>query len=274
MARLVYAVTAGAALLFQGVSTSAAAAAEPKAQVEGTLPPDLRSAVSRAIGDTDRPIDNRFEARRRARDAAEDAISVLRSEGYYAYEVEPDVGEGDAPKAIVRIMPGPRFVLGPAHIDWVGAAPDATAEAAAAVALALNPGQPGRAADVIAAEGRAVAAIRKLGYADVAAQPREVVVDHADKTVRPGYRITAGPVARLDSIQLQSNGRTHREWLQNLAPWKHGAPYNPDDVAELERRLLDAGVYDSVTVALAPAQDACASDLSATSHWVSSAEHR
>jgi translocation and assembly module TamA len=53
------------------------------------------------VGETDRPIENRFEARRRAREAAEDAIAVLRSEGYYAYDVEPDVGEGDAPKALV-----------------------------------------------------------------------------------------------------------------------------------------------------------------------------
>ncbi|MGZ3402586.1 MAG: autotransporter assembly complex protein TamA [Phenylobacterium sp.] len=230
-------------------------AAEPKAQVEGELTPDLRAAVVRAVGDTDRPIENRFEARRRARDAAEDAIAVLRSEGYYAYDVQPDVGEGDAPKAIVKIAPGPRFLLGPARIDWIGAQPDAAAVAAATSAMALTPGAPGRAADVVAAEGRVVAAVQKRGYADVKAQPREVDVDHADNTVNPDYRIEAGPLVHLDSIQLESKGRTHPEWLQHLAPWKHGQAYDPDAVAELERRLLDTAVYESVTVALAPAGD-------------------
>src|SRR6202000_146933 len=97
---------------------------EPKPQVQADLRADLRAAVTRAVGDTDKPIENRFEARRRAREAAEDAIAVLRSEGYYAYDVEPDVGDGDAPKALVKVAPGPRFILGHAHIDWVGATPD------------------------------------------------------------------------------------------------------------------------------------------------------
>jgi translocation and assembly module TamA len=252
LARLVYAVAVGAALVVQGLS-GPACAAEPKAVIQGELPPDLSAEIARAVGAAERPIENRFEARRRAREAAEDAIAVLRSEGFYAYDVEPDVGEGDAPKAIVKISPGPRFVLGSVRLDWIGAPPDPTAAAAAQSALALKPGQPGRAADVVSAEGRAVAAIQKRGYADVKAQPRQVVVDHADRTVNPDYRIVAGQIARLDGIQLTTNGRTHPEWLQNLAPWRHGAPYNPDDVAELERRLLDTGVYESVTVALAPA---------------------
>ena len=260
MARLIYAFAAGAVASIPALSPSDARA-EPKASIEGALDPDLKTEVARAVGDTDRPIENRFEARRRARDAAQDAISVLRSEGYYAYDVEPDVGEGDAPKAVVRITPGPRFVLGAAHIGWVGAEPDAKARAAAEAALSLKPGQPGRAADVVAAEGRAVAAIRKLGYADVQAQPREVVVDHADQTVSPDYRLAAGAIARLDSIRLESQGRTLPEWLQGLAPWTHGAPYDPDQVAELERRLLDTGVYDSVTVALAPADQLTADGL-------------
>jgi translocation and assembly module TamA len=244
--------TAGAALWLQGL---AAVAAEPKAQVDGTLPAELRTAISQAVGVADKPIENRFEARRRAREAAEDAIAVLRSEGYYAYDVEPDIGEGDAPKAVIKITPGPRFVLGRAHIDWVGQPPDAATVAAAQGALSLTPGQPGRAAEVVAAEGRAVAAVQKRGYADVKAQPREVVVDHADDSVTPDYRISAGDLVHLDSIQLATHGRTHPDWVQNLAPWTHGAAYDPDSVAELERRLLDTGVYDSVTVALAPVAD-------------------
>jgi translocation and assembly module TamA len=229
------------------------ARAEPRALIEGQLDPDLRAAILRAIGDTDRPIQNRFEARRRANGAAEDAIAVLRSEGYYAYVVEPDVGEGDTPRPVVRITPGPRFLLGQARIDWVGAPPDAAAAAASQLALAITPGAPGRAAEVVSAEGRAVAALQKLGYADAKADPRQVVVDHATKTVSPDYRLEAGAVARLDGLRLSSKGRTRLTWLNSLTPWTRGEAYKPQDVAELERRLIDTGVFDSVTVALAPA---------------------
>ncbi len=253
------AAVASGALCIQALPTAAAAA--PRAIIQGELDASLRDVIERAIGETDRIAGNRFEARRRARAAAEDAIAALRSEGYYAYIVEPDVGEGEAPPAVVRITAGPRFTLSEPRIDWVGEAPAAPIATAAIEALELHPGQPGRAADVLGAEGRAVAAVQQGGYADVRTEPREVVVDHADSTVRPTYRITAGQLVRLDGVNLVTEGRTSLPWVRRLAPWREGDAYDPDDVAELERRLLDAGVYDSVTVALAPADQTTADGL-------------
>jgi translocation and assembly module TamA len=228
------------------------AAEAPRATVEGQMDPALRAEIARAVGQTDRPIMNRFEARRRAREASEDAIAVLRSEGYYAYDVTPDVGEGDIPAAVVRVTPGPRFLFADPKIAWSGAAPTPEVEQAANGALGLQTGAPGRAVDVLAAEGRIVAVVQKRGYADAASEPREVIVDHADKTVRPTFRIAAGELVRLDGLELSNPGRTSSAWVQALAPWKSGDVYDPEDVGELERRLLDVGVYDSVTVALAP----------------------
>jgi translocation and assembly module TamA len=248
--RSVFAIAAAAALTAAAGATNAAEA--PRAIVEGQMDPALRAEISRAVGQTDRPIMNRFEARRRAREASEDAIAVLRSEGYYAYDVTPDVGEGDIPAAVVRVTPGPRFLFADPKIAWSGAAPTPEVERAADAALGLKTGAPGRAVDVLAAEGRVVAVVQKRGYADAASEPREVIVDHADKTVRPTFRIAAGDLVRLDGLQLASPGRTSSAWVRALAPWKSGEVYDPEDVAELERRLLDVGVYDSVTVALAP----------------------
>lgn len=260
MDRLVYALAASAAFGVQAVSAPAFAA-QPNATVQGDLPPDLKAEIVRAIGDTDRPIENRFEARRRARAGAEDAVAVLRSEGYYGYDVQSDIGPADAPAAMVKIAPGPRFLIADAKIAWSGAAPDAKAQAAATLALHLRDGNPGRAAEVIGAEGRAVAAVQRVGYADAQADPREVIVDHADHTVRPTFKIRAGELVRLDGMDLTTDGRTRKGWLEGLAPWKSGDVYDPEDVAELERRLLDTGVYDSVTVALAPIQKKTAEGL-------------
>ena len=88
-----------------------------------------------------------------------------------------------------------------------------------------------------------------------------MIVDHADDTVRPTFRIAAGDLVRLNGIEISATGRTNRRWLTQLAPWKVGDPYDPEDVAELERRLLDTGVYDSVTVALAPREKTTADGL-------------
>ncbi|WP_293898616.1 autotransporter assembly complex family protein [Phenylobacterium sp.] len=257
MGRLLYAVAASAALC----APATAQAAEPRAVVQGEMDPELRAIVTQVIGDTDRPIENRFEARRRARAAAEDAIAALRSEGYYAYRVDPDVSEADPPRPLVQIAPGPRFLLGEATLAWTGKPPNGDAQAAAVRALSLPPGGPGRAADIIAAEGRVVAAVQKRGYADAVAYPRDVVVDHADKTVTPTYNIAAGLLVHLEGLDIAPGSRTNPLWVRHLAPWAAGDPYDPDDVAELERRLLDTGVYDSVTVALAPVDQTSASGL-------------
>jgi translocation and assembly module TamA len=231
-------------------------AASPRARLEGEMDARLRAAITSEIGESDRQVDNRFEARRRARDAAEAAAAVLRAEGYYAAVVEPDVGEGDAPTPVVRVTPGPRFVLARPAVEWVGTAPAPDDRAAAQAAVRLPPGSPGRAADVVGAEGRVVQVLIQRGYADAQVEPRQVVVDHADHTVSPTFRIAAGPLVRLDGVKLTTRGRTNPAWVLRLAPWTSGQTYDPEQVAELERRLLDPGIFDQVTVSLAPAADA------------------
>jgi translocation and assembly module TamA len=228
----------------------------PRAEVRGVDNRALRALIQQVIGEVPARPASRLEARRRAEDAAQKAIVVLRSQGYYDYDVEPSIGEGDTPAAIVDITPGPLSRIEAPSVAWVGAPPDKASAAAAEGALALKPGDPGRADAVVAAEGRIVAALQKQGYADAVPRPRRVIVDHADHTVRPTFNIAAGSLVKLDGVRVESHGRTRARWVARLAPWRAGQVYKPEAVAELERRLIDTGVYDTVTVALAPASQA------------------
>jgi translocation and assembly module TamA len=241
-----------AALLAAGHVT----AAEPTASITGVEDRALREAIQRAMTEAKAPPRSRSEARRRARDAGDDAVAVLRSQGYYAYVVEPDVSEADPPRAILKITPGPVFVFADPRLAWSGALPDEGVVKRAESVIRLTPGAPGRSADVLAAEGRVVSQVQQLGYADATAEPREVVVDHADRTVRPTFRIAAGDLTHVDGIQVVTQGRSNPAWVQHLAPWTSGDVYEPDDIAELERRLRDTGVYDTVSVSLAPKEKA------------------
>jgi len=250
------AVFAGLALILCVVAASPGWAAEPKALVQGEMDRTLRQEIQRAVGvEKARPA-SRVDARRRAREAGEAAIAVLRSEGYYDYQVEPDVGEGDTPDAVVRVTPGPRSVLAATTLVWDGPPPDPATAQAALKALALPKGAPGRSADVLAAEGRVAALLRARGYADATVHPRQVVVDHADHTLAPTFHFVAHDLVHLDGLRITEKGHTRVTWIRRLAPWKQGDVYDPKKVAELERRLRDAGVFDSVTVALAPPEEA------------------
>lgn len=182
----------------------------------------------------------------------EAAEALLRSEGYYQPVLEDIVEGEDSPVAIVNVTPGRRFVLSNPQVQWSAPAPDADSESAAVGEIAVKSDQAGRAGDIIATEGRVVAALTRRGYADAAAEPRRVVVDHATFTVQPNYRIASGALVRLNGVRLETRGPTNPAWVTGLAPWNEGEVYDPEDVAELERRLLETGVYDGVGVALAP----------------------
>ena len=233
------------------IATSALA--DPKAQVRGEMDAALRAQIVRAVGESDGPPASRFEARRRALAGVEAAEALLRSEGYYQATLE-DVVEGDeTPVAVVSIIPGRRFVLTAPEIQWIAPDPEPDVAAEVATEVELKPGDPGRAVDVIAGEGRIIAGLTRRGYADAVTQPRRVVVDHAAFTVEPTYKIVSGLLVRLDGVKLETAGPTNPNWVAGLAPWAEGDRFDPEKVAELERRLLETGVYDGVGVALAPA---------------------
>ena len=233
-----------------------ARAAQFAVDIRGVKDKALRGQIQDAVSTFPTAPASRLEARRRATEAGEKIVSVLRSEGFYDYTVVADIGEGDTPQAYVEVNPGARSKIAAPAIVWIDAPPEPDVATAVATAMGLKPGEPGRAETVIAAEGRIIATLHEKGYADAQAQPREVIVDHAVLTVQPTFHIQAGPLVMLDGVELKGASRTRAAWVRGLAPWKAGQVYRPEAVAELERRLRDTGVFDSVSVALAPAAEA------------------
>lgn len=242
-----------AALGLGAMGVAGTASADPRAQIRGDLDAELRTALTRAIGEADGPPTNGFDARRRARAAMASVEALLRSEGYYQPTLADIVEGEDNPIAIVEITPGPRFILTAPTIQWITPEPEPEVIRTAQAEIALAPGDPGRAADVIAGEGRIIARLAREGYPDAVTQPRRVVVDHAALTVAPTFNIDSGPLVRLDGVRVETRGPTNPAWVMGLAPWNEGQRYDPELVAELERRLLETGVYDGVAVALTPA---------------------
>lgn len=235
-----------------------ASAADPRVTILGDLTPELRAQIERAVGTAAEPAGNRFEARRRARGAAEAAEALLRSEGYYQPTISAEV-EGDTrPEPVVRIEPGPRFLLQDPVVEWVDAPPVPESAAVVLTDIGMLAGTPARAADVLAAEGRVIAGLAREGYPDASAVPRRVVVDHETRTMTPTFRVDAGALVTLDGVRVETRGDTSPAWVERLAPWRPGARYQPEAVAELERRLTETGVYDGVAVALAPREQTLA----------------
>ncbi|MEY4249823.1 MAG: hypothetical protein RJA87_1456 [Pseudomonadota bacterium] len=216
------------------------------------FPKSLKAKVDAAVISNRSPAQNRMEAKRHGQDAADLVEATLRSEGRYASVIGSDLTDGPVPEAVLTVDPGPSFGFADPKVEWVGPLPQLGAKLAGEASMGLQIGAPGRASEVLDAEGRVIAAVEKRGYADVRALPRQVIVDHADHSLRPTYRIEAGQLVRLDGAKISTSGPTNLDWAASLIPWKPGDVYSPTKLADFEQRLVDTGVFDSITVTLAP----------------------
>ena len=216
------------------------------------FPKSLKAKIDAAVISNRSPAQNRMEAKRHGQDAADLVEATLRSEGRYASVIGSDLTDGPVPEAFLTVDPGPSFGFADPKVEWVGPLPQLGAKLAGEASMGLQIGAPGRASEVLDAEGRVIAAVEKRGYADVRALPRQVIVDHADHSLRPTYRIEAGQLVRLDGAKISTSGPTHVDWAASLIPWKPGDVYSPTKLADFEQRLVDTGVFDSITVTLAP----------------------
>jgi len=219
------------------------------------FPKSLKAKVDAAVISNRSPVQNRMEAKRHGQDAAELVEATLRSEGRYASVIGSDLTDGPVPQAVLTVDPGPSFGFADPKVEWVGPLPQLGAKLAGEASMGLQIGAPGRASEVLDAEGRVLAAVEKRGYADVRALTRQVTVDHADHTLRPTYRIEAGQLVRLDGARVSTAGPTNLDWAASLIAWKPGDVYSPAKLADFEQRLVDTGVFDSITVTLAPNPD-------------------
>jgi len=147
-----------------------ARAAQPKAVLEGAMKSALRSKIVDAIGELDRPVTSRFEARRRAREAADNAEAVLRSEGYYAGEVEPTVTEFEPSMPVVSVALGRGFVF-PSPRSFGSNCRRARGAKGGRSRHGVGGRAGRRAADVVDALRAACSAVQKRGYADVLRRP-------------------------------------------------------------------------------------------------------
>ncbi|MEQ1617070.1 MAG: autotransporter assembly complex family protein [Terricaulis sp.] len=213
-----------------------------------------RRAILDILPDRERPA-SLFDAERIAEEAAARARTWLRSEGYYAATVTPDVRD-EPPLARLIIEPGARFRFDAPLLSFDGAPPDdATREAVVLALNGLHEGEPARAAIILHAEAEALAALQSSGYADAAIGEHRVTVDHATARVAAELRFNAGAAFRLGDIRAEPEGAFRPGFLHGLRNWRVGDAYSPEALARLRRDLASTGAVSRIGSRLAPADE-------------------
>lgn len=224
--------------------------AEPRATISTDATGILLEKMKLAAGEIDTAPQSAFEARRRAETAANNVMELLRSEGFYQAVVTPEVPDEEPARAVIKVEVGPRFTIDNAQIVFEGELPDAATIEKVETIIEQNNKKDARAEEIISTESSALGAVLANGYADATTLNRRVIVDHATLKMNPTFKIKSGSITKLGDIELVGTGKTNIKWLNNIVPWQRGENFSPEKINELEKRLLETGVYDAISILL------------------------
>jgi translocation and assembly module TamA len=162
--------------------------------------------------------------------AAESAIAQAASAGPVTVEIAVD--------------PGPPFVFG--RVTYAGL-PRGEASLDPA-RLLIRPGEPAE-SDVILAEERGI--VRQLteqGYPLARISGREVIADHRTRTLDVTLHIATGRRAALGETRVEGATGVDAAFLERLAPYRPGEPYDARTLERYRDRLRRIPVLASASV--------------------------
>jgi translocation and assembly module TamA len=184
--------------------------------------------------------------------------TVLNSFGYYRPSVaitierraldDPalpsfldQVPQGMSVNVNVAIEEGPLYRL--RRVTLEGMIPPA-----AQAVFMLSPGEPAIAANVAAARDRLLAALQEAGYALATVSEPIAYADDPAAVLDIEFRVETGPQVDIGEISFQGLERVNESFVRRALPLSPGECYAPSRIETARRRLLETGVFASVTV--------------------------
>ncbi len=188
--------------------------------------------------------------------------TALESFGYYSGGVAISVAghPGDDPDLpdILAAIPkrqtapirlsftlGPQFTLGRVRLED----PDHETLAPAALgAFGLKSGQPAIAADVLAAQGRLLNALREDGHALAEVKPPVAILHAQSRTIDVAYTVHEGPRVDIGSISLDGLKQVNEAFIRRRLLLHPGQLYQPSAIEAARQDLASVGVFSDVAV--------------------------
>ncbi|MEX0921627.1 MAG: autotransporter assembly complex family protein [Rhodovibrionaceae bacterium] len=174
--------------------------------------------------------------------------AVLRSEGYYAGEVDSEIDIEERPVAIrIEVTTGTRFTLASYQISYQGAPPPEGVRREIAEAGGRL-GAPARAENLNNEEKRLVVRLRNRGYPFAKVADKKYTVDHAAESMAAEIVLEAGPRADFGEMSIEGLEDVRADHAERVAAWFPGERYDPRRVERLRQDLSRTGLFESVLV--------------------------
>ncbi len=184
--------------------------------------------------------------------------TVLESFGFYAAKIEiriaghplgdpalTSVLAGLFAKPPVRVaisfLPGPLFHLG--RVKITGTVPEKAREA-----FRLAPGDPARAADVLAAGTRLLAALQAEGYALAKVSEPTAILHPATRTLDVTFTVEPGPRVDLGPIAIAGLRTVNESFVRRRLTIRPGEKYSPAALAAARADLAELPIFSMVRI--------------------------
>jgi translocation and assembly module TamA len=205
--------------------------ADKERPVSGSL-----GLISKARSDREQLIAALFEL------ARYDGLVDITIQGRPIDEIPPDAKFGAGPVPVtVTIHPGHVYTLGDVALAGDAAGLDAAE-------FGLVPGGDAGSLVVLRAESNVVRRLRSEGRPLAKVTNREVIADHDTRTLDVKLTLEAGPVATFGTVTVDGAKTVDADFIAYMADLPAGRTYSPQDIDDARDRLVNLGVFASVTV--------------------------
>ena len=206
----------------------------------------------------DQPVESLDLLRRRAEGDENRIRDVLRAEGYYDPRVTLTVTPNEAaaePDAtvVLSLDPGPIYRLQRFTLVFRTREQEKAAEGLTYEALGVRLGARARSEAIVAGERAVTRRLGWRGYPFARISDRDVVVDHADRSVAVELQVDAGPLTRFGDTRISGLEGVDASVVRREQRWKEGDLYDTRKVTEMRQAL--AGLDLFLSVAISPQRD-------------------
>jgi translocation and assembly module TamA len=219
-------------------------------------------AASALWSDREEPASGKAGLVAKARGDYRRILGALFNLGYYGPLISIELGgleaadvtlavplQGPVPVAM-SVVPGGRFRFGTAELvnapRWDDEQGAFVGETPAEIGFAT--GEPARALSVAAASELAIERWRELSYAKAERSSQEIIADHARNELDATVVIEPGRPAVYGTVRVEGSEQVEDDFIAYMADLEPGSPFDPDELAEAQARLVRLGVFSLVTI--------------------------
>jgi translocation and assembly module TamA len=230
--------------------------AGPVVDVEWKAPEPLRELLAESLPPpaVQPGAERRSNVRPWMRDVRRRVPEIAGSEGYFSPTVEISTeGDGEGPRIVITVIPGPRTVVGSVEIEFRG---DIALEGEERErrrrqlrdAWTLKPGAWFRSADWDTAKARLAEDLVETDYAagELVESAAQVLVEGARANLK--LVLDSGPPFTLGEIRIEGIGTYTETVVRRLVDVAPGERYDAERLTMLQRRLQAGPWFSSVAI--------------------------